>query len=358
MATIRRLSSGKYQAIIRKKDHPALSQTFDTKSLAKEWAAQRESDVAAGRAYGPAHAHHLSDLINQYKAGPLLELKAQSDRERMLDHWLAELGDVRLSEVTPTRISKVLREYAATPIKRKVRRDRHLVEVERKRSSQTVRHLHMALSALLDFGQMDLHWLDENPARGTRRAEPAAPRIRWLSDDERERLIAACKESQNPDLHLVVLLALTSGARQSEVVHLKWSQIDYKQRVAWLTAEGTKTAEPRAMPLVPEVLELLKARTRTLHIDYVFQSPTKRGQPRNMRQAWDVARKRAGLPDFRFHDLRHSAATELLRAGVDSRVVAAMLGHRSLNMVRRYAHVAPALVVEAAERAARQQVAS
>lgn len=354
MATIRLVESGKYQAIVRKAGHPPMSATFATKKAAKDWAAEREADVTTGRAHGPSHAHRLSDLVKQYNAGPLLELKAKADRERMLAYWLEALGDVRLSDITPTRIATVLREYAATPIKRTVRRNRRLVEIERKRSSQTVRHLHMALSALLDFAKMDLHWLAENPARNTRRAEPAAPRIRWLSDDERDRLLAACRDSENPDLHLVVLLALTSGARLSEITHLKWSQIDHKQRVAWLTPEGTKTAEPRAMPLVPEVLALLKARTRKLRVDLVFASPTKRNQPRNMRQAWDVARKRAELPDFRFHDLRHSAATELLRAGVDSRVVAAVLGHKTLAMVKRYAHVTPSLVVEAAERAARK----
>jgi integrase len=74
-------------------------------------------------------------------------------------------------------------------------------------------------------------------------------------------------------------------------------------------------------------------------------------RPRNVWQAWDVARKLAGVPDFRFHDLRHSAATEMLRAGVDSRIVATVLGHRSMNMMRRYAHVAPELVVDAARKA-------
>lgn len=354
MATIRQVESGKFQAIVRKAGHPPMSATFATKKAAREWAAEREADVTTGRSHGPSHAHRLGELLKQYKAGPLLTLRAKADRERMLGIWFEALGDIRLSDITPTRISDALREYAATPITRKVRRERRLVTVERKRSSQTVRHLHMALSALLDFAQMDLHWLVENPARNTRRAEPAAPRIRWLSDEERERLLEACRQSENPDLHLVVMLALTSGARLSEITHLKWSQIDQKQRVAWLTPEGTKTAEPRAMPLVPEVLEALKARPRTLRVDLVFPSPKKRGQPRNMRQAWDVARKRAQLPDFRFHDLRHSAATELLRAGVDSRVVAAVLGHKTLAMVKRYAHVTPALVVEAAERAARK----
>ncbi len=107
------------------------------------------------------------------------------------------------------------------------------------------------------------------------------------------------------------------------------------------------------MPLPGTVTDALRARAkvRKLGSDLVFPSPDDPNRPRNIWQAWDVARKLAKLPDFRFHDLRHSAATEMLRAGVDSRIVATVLGHRSLNMMRRYAHVAPELVVEAAKKA-------
>lgn len=311
-----------------------------------------ESDINAGRSHGPAHAHRFSELLTEYRAGPLKQLRSGSDRERMLKFWEFALGDVRLSEIKRETIAQVLRDYAATPVVRLRRNRGKLEHVKRERSSQTVRHAHMCLSAVLDFATKDLHWLAENPARLTRRAAAAPPRIRWLKPEQRDALLTACRESMNPDLPLVVLIALSSGARQAEIMNLKWSQVDWKQRVAWLTPESTKTAEPRAVPLVTEVITALKKRTRPLHIDLVFASSIKRDQPRNIRQAWDVARKRAGLPDFRFHDLRHSAATELLRAGVDSRVVAAVLGHKSLSMMKRYAHVTPALAVEAADRAA------
>ena len=96
-----------------------------------------------------------------------------------------------------------------------------------------------------------------------------------------------------------------------------------------------------------------RAKVRRIDSDLVFFSPEIPNQSRNIRNAWQVARKVAGLPDFRFHDLRHDAATNMLRAGVDSRVVATVLGHRSLHMMRRYAHVSPTLVVAAAKKAQR-----
>ena len=106
------------------------------------------------------------------------------------------------------------------------------------------------------------------------------------------------------------------------------------------------------MPLPGDITATLRARkkVREPESDLVFPSPDDPRKARNIWQAWDVARKLAKLPDFRFHDLRHTAATEMLRAGVDSRIVATVLGHRSLNMMRRYAHVAPELVVNAAKR--------
>lgn len=354
MATIRKLSSGAWQAVVRRKDHPSRSQTFSTRREAHDWATKIEADMKAGRAHGPAWAHRFSDLLKAYREGPLTKLRAKADRERFLDFWEEALGDVRLAEITPTVIATALRAYAATPVRRETRRDGHVVTTERARSSQTVRHAHTALSSLLDYAHKDLHWLDRNPARDTRRAAPAPARIRWLKEVERERLLAACQESANPDLYLVVLLALTSGARQGEIVNLRWEQIDWKRRCAWLTPEDTKTSEPRAVPLTAEVIAELKKRPRRLRVALVFASDIKREQPRNMRQAWDVARRKAGLPDFRFHDLRHSAATELLKAGVDSRVVASVLGHKTLAMVKRYAHTTPELLVEAVDRASKQ----
>lgn len=355
MATIRKLTTGTWQAIIRRKGHPPKSQTFPTRKDAAEWARRIEGDIAHGRSHGPAHAHRLNELITEYTAGPLQRQRAKKDRARLIGVWRDALGDCLLAEITPDRIAAVLRAYAERPIEQRIRRAGKVTTERRKRSSQSVRHLHTTLSALLEFGRLDLHWLADNPARSTRRAAAAPARIRWLTDEQRAALLQACRESQNPDLYLVVLLALTSGARQAEILNLRWSQIDWAQRCAWLDAEATKTAEPRAMPLTAAVIEELRKRPRPLRIDHVFASPTKRGQPRNCRQAWAVARKRAGLADFRFHDLRHSAATELLRAGVDSRVVAAVLGHKTMAMMKRYAHVTPALVVDAADRAAKHR---
>jgi integrase len=203
----------------------------------------------------------------------------------------------------------------------------------------------------MDYVERKKRWIEKNPVSDID-VPPVSPgRIRWLAAHERKRLIEACDKSGNPDVGLVVRIALASGARQAEILYLRWRMLDLSRECAFLPT--SKTGEPRVMPLPGDVADALRARAKIRQIggDLVFPSPEDPNQPRNVRQAWDVARKLASLPDFRFHDLRHTAATEMLRAGVDSRIVATVLGHRSLNMMRRYAHVAPELVVDAAKRA-------
>jgi integrase len=172
-------------------------------------------------------------------------------------------------------------------------------------------------------------WIEKNPVSDVV-APPVAPaRIRWLSVQQRIRLLDACGNSGNRDLRLVVEIALDSGARQAEILGLRWPWIDFDSECAFLPPEITKTDEPRVMPLPGAIMNELRkrAKVRRIDSDLVFFSPEKPNQPRNIRNAWQVARKLAGLPDFRFHDLRHSAATAMLRAGVDSRIVATVLGH-------------------------------
>ena len=203
----------------------------------------------------------------------------------------------------------------------------------------------------MDYARRKKRWIERNPVANID-APPVSPgRIRWLAPDDRKRLLAACDKSGNPDLALVVRIALASGARQAEILYLRWKMLDLLRECAFLPT--SKNGEPRVLPLPGDVAVALRARAKVRRIgsDLVFPSPIDPNQPRNIAQAWDVARKLAKLPDFRFHDLRHSAATEMLRAGVDSRIVATVLWHRSLNMMRRYAHVAPELVVDAAKRA-------
>jgi integrase len=352
MAYIRRRVGAKgtsYTVSIRRRGQPPIHETFATKTEAQAFARRIDHDIDEGKHAGLARVRRLSDLLEQYERSErFLSLDTRSDRQRMLNWWRERCGHKKLSQFRAEDIAAGRDALLSEPYQR--------VEggEARKRSTQTTRHYVNAISAVLEFGRADLHWIDKNAAADVRKPASAKPRVRWLTDEERDRLVAACGQSDNPDILLIVLLALTSGARKGEIERLRWPQIDLKQGVAWLTVEDTKTEHARAVPLVGRALALLRERSkvRRLDSDLVFPAPENPSKPRYSREAWRMARKRAGLNDFRFHDLRHSAATELLRAGVDSRIVAATLGHRTLAMMQRYQHVAAQTIVDAAQKAA------
>jgi integrase len=176
--------------------------------------------------------------------------------------------------------------------------------------------------------------------------------VRFLSDDERVRLLNACRAST--DLYLAVVLSLTTGARQAEIMGLRWGQIDFARQV--ITLHKTKNGETRAIPLVGEALTLLLARSkvRNLKDDRVFP-PTaraKKTQYLDLRVHWEAALKAAAISNFHWHDMRHTAASYLTMTGVSLVEIAKVLGHRTLAMVARYAHLSDDHIVATGEKLA------
>ncbi len=343
---IRELKSGRYNVQVRRQGHPPLSGTFNTMTEAKAWKTKIEGDIDQGKHYGFSRVRMVSDAVDVFNKNAT-GIKSGDDRRRQLQWWRNEYGNRKLFHFTADVVDDGRERLATENIERNPERP------PRQRSPQTVRHYLMSLSSCMEYVKRKKRWIERNPVSDVD-VPPVHPgRIRWLTPDERKRLLAACAKSGNPDLELVVRIALASGARQAEIVHLRWRMLDLAHECAFLPT--SKTGEPRVMPLPGEVADALRVRAKVRHIDsdLIFPSPEASNRPRHIWQSWNVARKLAGLPDFRFHDLRHTAATEMLRAGVDSRIVATVLGHRSLNMMRRYAHVAPELVVDAAKKAQR-----
>jgi integrase len=144
-------------------------------------------------------------------------------------------------------------------------------------------------------------------------------------------LLTACKESRDPDLYPLVLTALSTAARQGELLSLTWPDVNLQ--TGTLTFRNTKNGTTRAVPLVGPALELLRARSKVRRIG------NPRVFPRNCDGAWRTARTEAGMPKFRFHDLRHAAASYLAMSGASLRELADILGHKTLAMVKRYSHL-------------------
>lgn len=171
-------------------------------------------------------------------------------------------------------------------------------------------------------------------------------RVRYLTNDERDKLLAACKAHPNPQLYPIVVMALATGARQGEIVNLQIRDVDLVTGKTVL--RDTKNGETRSVPLVTYALEVIKGQAEfaeRLYLDnpasnhrYLF--PRLDGMNHvNFRHAWYQALKASQVKDFRFHDLRHSAASYLAMNGATLLEIAAILGHKTLEMVKRYSHL-------------------
>ena len=161
---------------------------------------------------------------------------------------------------------------------------------------------------------------------------------RWLTANEEERLMAA----SSPWLREIMVFALHTGMRQGEILNLQWQDVDFVRGV--LMVMQSKNGTRRTIPLNAIVYELLAAKQATTRATRGSVFTTPRGHELHVRylaREFCEARDRAGIPDFRFHDMRHTFATRLVQRGVDLYKVQRLLGHKTSLMTQRYAHHSP-----------------
>ena len=343
MASIeKRVTDGgtSYRVKVRLKGFPPESATFERLTDAKDWATKTEADMKAGRHFGASKRHTFAELADEYAPHA-------KDGER-LAYWRGVFGPDSLDALTPPRIAKERDKLLAGTTNKKDAVTGELL----KRTGATVNRYLAALSSCLSYGVKELQWLERNPMERIRRPAENKGRVRFLSDDERVRLLDACRP--NADLYLSVVLSLTTGARQGEVMGLRFGQIDFQRRI--ITLHDTKNGERRAIPLVGEAFTLLqdRAKVRSLTDDRVFP-PTARAKKAlhvDLRQPWESVLKEARIENFHWHDLRHTAASYLAMSGVSLVEIAKVLGHRTLAMVARYSHLSEGHIVSTGEKLA------
>ena len=202
------------------------------------------------------------------------------------------------------------------------------------------------LSAIFKYA-VERGYLKKNPVRGISIKATPNKIVRYLSDIERERLIEACLKSTWPKLYLLVLLAITTGMRRSELINLRWSDIDFESSIAYLA--DTKNGEPRLNP-IPEIAMKELKKFRRVGNGLVFPSPAKPDKPFEFIKQWKIALNKAGIEKFRFHDLRHTAASYLVMGGATLHDAAEILGHKSTETTKRYAHLSTQHKLEVANR--------
>lgn len=161
---------------------------------------------------------------------------------------------------------------------------------------------------------------------------------RIVAEAEEGRLLGACNQVRSPFLRSSVLIALNTGMRKGEIYGLRWEQVNFADR--YIHVQNGKTNESdRRIPMNKVVQELLSELWKLCKCDFVFPSPRKKGEPfRDPKVGFMKAVKLAKIPHRRFHDLRHTFATRLVRSGVDIVTVQHLLGHSNVKMTSRYAH--------------------
>lgn len=182
-----------------------------------------------------------------------------------------------------------------------------------------------------------------NPAKAVRRLKEPPGRLRYLSLDEIQALLKACSEHVRP----IVVTALNTGMRRSELFNLRWLDIDFKNRK--ITVVNSKNNESRIIPINLTLYEELSNLSRRAQGEYVFAR--KDGRPlKDVKKGFSSALKKAGIKNFRFHDLRHTFASHLVMQGVDLRTVQQIMGHKDIKMTMRYSHLSPDYVQKAVEK--------
>lgn len=191
------------------------------------------------------------------------------------------------------------------------------------------------LSRILSMA-VDYDMLQSNPCRRVRKFQLNNRRERYLSVEEEKRLMSMLF-GRRAYLRPIVILALNTGMRRGEILNLEWWQVDFSNNR--LVVTKTKSGKPRHLPMNQIVRETLSELKRVGGGKYVFESRKKSGSPlQEPKKAFSAALKDAGIENFRFHDLRHTAGTRLAEAGVDAFTIKDILGHASIQTSAIYVH--------------------
>lgn len=339
MATIVKTPSGTYKALIRRQGWPTTSKSFRTKRDAEDWARRTEDEMVRGVYIqrSPSERLTLKNALERYlrEVSPT-KSKTSYDSDITRSKPLSSiLGGYSLAAISPDLVAKYRDDRLTTVSK-----------LTKKPISASSVRLELALLSHL-YTMSIREWgmgLIYNPVMNVRKPSPPPARNRRLLPTEEERLINAVDGHSNPMFAWITKLALYTGMRVGEIVSLRRGQVDIKRRVVHLPK--TKNGETRNVPLTKAAAETMgqamENPIRPLDSDLVFfGEPGRDGKrrPYVWEKIWNEMVKREGFEDLHFHDLRHEAISRLVEAGLSDQKVAAISGHKTMQMLKRYTHL-------------------
>ena len=319
MATINKRKSGWFVQIRRKGYEPEY-RTFPTRAEADKWAREREARIDQGIA--PVSGCRLKqttlgDLIRRYlKEVTPTKASADTERLRLTKMLSAPMCAITLNDLTTAPVA-AYRDHRALLVKpgtiaREIGLLHNVIEVARR-----------------DWGI----GLSGNVISQVRRLPVKNARDRRLRPGELDRLNLALAKTRNKLVAPAILFAIETAMRRGELLALTWEAIDTHQRTAYIP--HTKTGHARTIPLTDQALMILETLPRARSTVFPLSAMA-------LRLAWNRVRERAGMPDLRFHDLRHEAISRFAEMGLTTMELAVISGHRDMRMLARYTHIQPA----------------
>ena len=279
-------------------------------------------------------------------------------------YWDDCLARAKSGEATKKRIAFVWAPFLDSDMAALDPQDVHQRRLDRLEEGVTPQTLNRDRTSLLALLNQAVEWklLSANPLEDPviKPLETSDDkRVRWLGQHdehedirdgnggqlgERARFIAALSDKETPKyLHQLCIIAMNTGMRRGEIFKLKWKDVSIDRAEVILRAATTKANKPRHIPLNADVIAVLKELGKLRHISgYVFINPDTNAPFTTFKRSWSSLVTRAQLSDFTFHDLRHDFASRLVQAGVNLYEVKDLLGHSSITLTERYAHLAPA----------------
>lgn len=294
-----------------------------TKYKAQEAERKIRDEIFEGR-YGKAQSRKaLKEFFEEiYLPWAKANKRSWKSDESRIKPILAHFGGKNLTDISPFLVEKY-----------KITRSKSVTKYGSTRTVAAVNRELALLSRIFTMAIRDRH-ASKNPVAEVGLFKGEAGRTRYLLPEEEAQLLAVA--ANHKQLRLVILIALHTGMRRGEILKLKRKDVDFYRGEIHVTQ--TKTDEDRTVPMNDTLRLELTSHIASLESEYLFAN-LKTGKPiASIQRAFEAARLDAGLEDFRFHDLRHTAATRMAEAGVDPFTIAAILGHRDVKTTARYAH--------------------
>jgi integrase len=343
----------RFRAYVRRQGYASKSKVCKTEREAKEWLRENEATSNLQRV---TSGKTLAQLIDEFVEAPPTKGTLYWAPAH-LDFWREQLGAMKVTDMSRGDINGAKSTLQSRPAMRSTPAGPKLTG--KRLAAGSINRYLATLSSVLNFA-MDRELIETHPMKGgkVKKLTENAGRTRILSDEEQERLLDAAKASEWPMLHLLVRMCLTTAARRSEVMNLRWSDLRLDESIAVLAK--TKNGRARSLPLVSDVKASLIAakKIRPLKSDHVFFDPRQPDRPMRIDTAWRKCRAEAGLLNDRddpldrvyLHTTRHTAVTRMLKGGANLAQAAIVSGHQTLAMLKRYEHLSAADSVDLAEK--------